>query len=118
MLRVEELPIAGWEWIVVIIVVLVFLLWGPQKIPQLARALGQARKEFDKASKEGEQLASEIVRPPRPAQPSPVPSEDQTLIEIAKKLGIETEGKTRNQILNEVLQTLSKTLGGKSASAA
>lgn len=112
------MAVVGWEWIVIIAIVLVFLLWGPQKIPQLARALGEARREFNKASKESKQLASEVVRPAKPAQPSPELSEDQTLIEIAKKLGVETEGKTRDQLLNEILQTLSKAMGGKSASAA
>jgi len=106
--------IAGWEWIVVIAIVLVFLLWGPQKIPQLAKAIGEARREFDKASKESEKLVSEVTQPAKPAQPN----EDQVLIEIARKLGIEIEGKTRNQLLNEILQTLSKAMGGKSASAA
>jgi len=110
--------IAGWEWIVVIAIVLVFLLWGPQKIPQLARAIGEARREFDKASKESERLVSDVVQPAKPLQPPSQPNEDQVLIEIARKLGIEIEGKTRNQLLNEILQTLSKAMGGKSASAA
>jgi len=110
--------VVGWEWIVVIAIVLVFLLWGPQKIPQLARAIGEARREFDKASKESEKLVSDIGQPAKPAQPPPQPNEDQVLIEIARKLGIEIEGKTRNQLLNEILQTLSKAMGGKSASAA
>ena len=112
------MAVVGWEWIVIIAIVLVFLLWGPQKIPQLARAIGEARREFDKASKESEKLVSEVVQPVKPAQPLPQASEDQTLIEIARALGIETGGKTRNQLLNEILQTLSKTMGGKSASAA
>ena len=33
------------------VVLLVFLTWGPQKIPELARAVGQARNEFVKASR-------------------------------------------------------------------
>lgn len=111
------MAVVGWEWIVVIAIVLVFLLWGPQKIPQLARAIGEARREFDKASKESEKLVSEVVQPAKPTQPSRV-EEDQALIKIARKLGIETEGKTRSQLLNEILQTLSKAMGGKSASAA
>jgi len=109
---------SGSELIIVAIIIVAFLIWGPAKIPQLARALGEARREFSKASKESEHLASEILQPPKPAQPSPQLNEDQALIEIARKLGIEVEGKTRNQLLNEILQTLSKAMGGKSASAA
>ncbi|MDH5362922.1 MAG: twin-arginine translocase TatA/TatE family subunit [Aigarchaeota archaeon] len=112
------MAVVGWEWIVIIAIVLVFLLWGPQKIPQLARAIGEARREFDKASKESEKLVSEVVQPAKPVQPSQQLEEDQALIEIAGKLGIATEGKTRSQLLNEILQTLSKAMGGKSASAA
>src|SRR6266852_4685684 len=32
-------------------VLAVILIWGPQKIPELARSIGKARKEFDDASK-------------------------------------------------------------------
>jgi len=97
--------VVGWEWIVIIAVVLVFLLWGPQKIPELARAIGEARREFDKASRESQELVSEVLQP---AKPSPPANEDQTVMEIARRLGLETEGKTRTQLLNEILQTLSK----------
>ena len=112
------MAVVGWEWIAIIAIVLVFLLWGPQKIPELAKAIGEARREFDKASKESEKLVSEVVQPAKPTQPSPQLNEDQALIEIARNLGIETGGKTRNQLLNEILQTLSKAMGGKSGSAA
>ena len=53
------MAVVGWEWILIIAIVLVFLLWGPQKIPQLARVIGEARREFDKASKEPEKLLSD-----------------------------------------------------------
>ena len=32
-------------------VVLVLLMWGPQKIPELAKSLGQAKHELESASK-------------------------------------------------------------------
>lgn len=28
----------------------VFLLWGPKKLPELARSMGTARQEFNKAN--------------------------------------------------------------------
>jgi sec-independent protein translocase protein TatA len=40
--------VIGWEWIVIILAVIVLLLWGPKKIPELARGIGQARAEFEK----------------------------------------------------------------------
>lgn len=40
--------IGGFEWVIVILVVL--LLFGAKRIPDLARGLGQGIKEFRKAS--------------------------------------------------------------------
>jgi sec-independent protein translocase protein TatA len=40
------------ELIVIAIVVIVLVMWGPKKIPELARSLGRAKKEFDKGVKE------------------------------------------------------------------
>jgi sec-independent protein translocase protein TatA len=42
--------LGGWEWVIVILVVL--LLFGAKKIPDLARGLGQGIKEFKKATRE------------------------------------------------------------------
>src|SRR5213593_3856785 len=39
------------ELIIIGVIVVVVLLWGPKKIPELARSLGLARKEFDQANK-------------------------------------------------------------------
>jgi sec-independent protein translocase protein TatA len=40
------------QWIVIGVVVVVIFLWGPKKIPELAKALGRAKGEFDKGQKE------------------------------------------------------------------
>lgn len=40
----------GWEWIVIILVVLIF--FGAKKIPELARGLGRGIREFKDATKE------------------------------------------------------------------
>jgi sec-independent protein translocase protein TatA len=42
--------LGGWEWVIVILAVL--LLFGAKKIPELARGLGTGIKEFKKATKE------------------------------------------------------------------
>ena len=90
------MALAGWEWIVVAGVLVVFFLWGPNKIPQLARAVGQARREFDKASKE-------LTTLPGEEKPTST-SADDALIDTAKKLGIATEGKTRDEISKEIVE--------------
>ena len=41
-----------WEWILIVLVLV--LLFGAKKIPELAKGLGSGIKEFKKATKEGE----------------------------------------------------------------
>lgn len=118
------------------VILLVFFLWGPQKIPELAKMLAQARREFDNASKEFQKVSAGIqngtspflspstpAAPPAAAAALPQPSQraaapalpqpsvppasgktgDQLLIEAARKLGIATGGKTREQIQLEII---------------
>jgi len=96
----------SWEWTVIAGVLIVFLLWGPNKIPDLARAIGRAWREFERASKElTNPLESPVSTPV--STPTSTPSmtgSDDTLIATAKKLGISTEGKTRDEISDEILQ--------------
>jgi sec-independent protein translocase protein TatA len=100
----------GWEWIIIGVVAIVIIMWGPAKIPQFARALGQAKGEFNKASKEfnnaalatenGTPVVAQVV-----ASPAPVPTiktKDEILLETAQKLGIPTQGKTREQLSEEI----------------
>jgi sec-independent protein translocase protein TatA len=106
--RSKVLAVTGWEMIVVVGVLAVIFLWGPNKIPELARSIGQARREFEKAQKELTTLPSED-RPATPTAPAP----DDALVSTAKKLGIATEGKTRDEISNLIIQkaTENKTAG-------
>ena len=48
------LPLAIGPWQIVLLVVLVVLLFGGRKIPELMRGLGTGIKEFKNASKEEE----------------------------------------------------------------
>jgi sec-independent protein translocase protein TatA len=43
--------IIGWEFLLVLLVIA--LLFGTSKIPQLARSLGAAKREFEKGQQEG-----------------------------------------------------------------
>jgi sec-independent protein translocase protein TatA len=100
----------GWEWIIIGVVAIVIIMWGPAKIPQFARALGQVKGEFSKASKEFNNAALTTENSSMPAQQvaSPAPQQttiktkDEMLLETAQKLGIPTEGKTREQISEEI----------------
>ncbi len=43
-------PLGGWEIIVILVIVLI--IFGPSKLPQMGQALGKAIREFKKAGKE------------------------------------------------------------------
>ncbi len=81
-------------------------IWGPQKLPELARSIGLAKKEFDKATKEASAAASETTAPATPTT-SETGSTDP-LIVAAKSLGISTEGKTKEEIAKEIAERSTK----------
>jgi len=91
------MALVGYEWLIVVGILIVVFLWGPQKLPELARSIGLAKKEFEKAAKE-------VSSPTSPAPESPT---DQ-LIVAAKSLGITTEGKTKEQIAKEIADKSTK----------
>ncbi len=59
-LFVLPLAIQGWEWIIIALVVL--LLFGGKKIPELMRGLGKGVKSFKQGMKEVEGEMNEIKK--------------------------------------------------------
>ena len=49
--------VIGTDWIVVLVVAAILLLFGGSKLPQLAKALGQSKKAFREGLDEGEREA-------------------------------------------------------------
>jgi sec-independent protein translocase protein TatA len=101
----------GWEWLIIGVVAIVIIMWGPAKIPEFARALGRAKGEFSKASKEFNDAATatpNATSASTPAKTAPSTSaqnlrnRDEMLLDTARSLGIATEGKTREQISEEI----------------
>jgi sec-independent protein translocase protein TatA len=97
----------GYEMIAILAVLAIIFLWGPQKLPEMARSIGLAKREFDNAAKEASSLAnpSSIINPqtssPATTQ-SPQPPQDP-LVVAAKSLGISTEGKTKEELAREIV---------------
>ena len=59
-LFIAPLAIHGWEWIIIALVVL--LLFGGKKIPELMRGLGKGVKSFKEGMKEVEEDVKEIKK--------------------------------------------------------
>lgn len=101
----------------VLIFAVVIFLFGANKIPQFAKSIGQAKKEWDQASKEftNPLLGATSSQPttsaavgtfavpnaPNAATQSSTQATDPLLL-AAKQEGIDTQGKTRDQIATEI----------------
>jgi Sec-independent protein translocase protein TatA len=102
------MPIEGIEWVMVIGVVLVMILWNPEKIPEIARALGRFMNEIQKARMEADRYVKELIKPGVEA----VDIADRQLIEAARKLNIVTEGLRKE----EIVSLINEKLGGAASS--
>src|SRR5512136_2547461 len=105
----------GWEWLIIGVVAIVIIMWGPSKIPEFAKALGRAKGEFSKAQKDFTEAALTTENAPNSSAPrQTIRSKDEMLLDTAKNLGISTDGKTRDQISEEIA-VKAKLLGSENA---
>src|SRR5713226_1991978 len=93
----------------ILIIILVVFLFGASKIPGLARAFGQARKEFDKGYKgDGTDPGANPSQNSAQESSGSFPATDDPLVLAAQKEGIQTAGKTREQIASELSWKINK----------
>ena len=83
---------------VLLIFLAIIVLFGASKIPELARSLGKATGEFKKAKQETE---TELKSVERSLKESP-PESPSKIRKMAKDLGITVEGKSDEQLLDEI----------------
>jgi sec-independent protein translocase protein TatA len=91
--------------VLLLIVVAIIFLFGGSKIPGLARALGEARREFDRGFR-GQPPG--VTNNPSASGVQTPTSGDDPLISAAQREGIDTNGKTREQIASELSWKLNK----------
>ncbi|NIR87168.1 twin-arginine translocase TatA/TatE family subunit [Candidatus Bathyarchaeota archaeon] len=87
------MPLIGWQELILILVILIFL-FGATRLKGLAKALGESIREFKKATSESPKSRKE--------------EEDEAIIEAARKMGIDTEGKSVEQILSDMNKRAAK----------
>ena len=83
----------GWGEILLLILI-ALLLFGPRKLPELARSAGEAVREFRKAS-------SSLMEE-EPKESDKKKEDSEKLRELAMKLGIDVEGKSDEEIMKEI----------------
>ena len=91
---------------IVLIVLVIIVLFGASKIPELARSLGKATGEFKKGKNEIENELSEIGNPIK--ENKPTENSSSRIKTMAKDLGIATEGKSDEQLLDEIQKKMIK----------
>jgi sec-independent protein translocase protein TatA len=86
------------------------LLFGANKLPELARSMGSSVGEFKKAQAESERNLKEFGKPLSEfSTPLTEPTASNSKIqETAEKLGIDIKDKTNDQLLDEIQKSVEK----------
>lgn len=92
--------IEGFEWIILLIIIAALFLFGPQKLPELARGFGRALGEFQRGR-------MEIEREIR-GQFSSLPAADLRTREerVGAALGLATAGKSDLQLKIDIARAI------------
>jgi sec-independent protein translocase protein TatA len=64
--------VGGHLWEVIIVLVVILIIWGPGKLPDVGAAMGKGIREFRKASSEAHDAVVGTTTNETPAQPAPV----------------------------------------------
>ncbi len=93
--------------VIILIVAVVVFLFGASRIPKFARSLGMVRREFENGSK-GIYSNSSNAAPNQPNGSLGSSSQTDPLVVAAQREGIDTNGKTKEQIASELSWKLNK----------
>ncbi|MFP3910011.1 MAG: twin-arginine translocase TatA/TatE family subunit [Archaeoglobaceae archaeon] len=90
----------------IMILVVVFLLFGATKIPQLARSVGKGMGEFKKAQKQSEMELKDFEQEIKEGKYKG--SRTESIEKLANDLGIDTEDKSEEELLEEINKVMPK----------
>ena len=90
----------GMTEILIIVFVAIILLFGAKKLPELARSIGRAKGEFERGK-------MDIEREIKEEKAKDSKKDEKDIIKAAKELGIETEGKTEDELKKEIAKAVS-----------
>jgi len=96
-----QLP-GGFEWIIILIIIAVLLLFGPQKLPELARGLGRALGEFRRGKMEIERQISDEINA------MDVKDMRSRVEKAAGALAIPTSGRSELQLKLDIARAVDK----------
>ena len=88
-----------------IIGAIIVLLFGAAKLPELARSVGKSMGEFKRAQKEAE---LDLKKYEQSLNGATAEEKEGKVQKMAKDLGVKTEGKTEDELLDEIQDILSK----------
>ena len=103
---------------VIIILIIALVLFGPNKLPELARSVGSALGEFKMAQKATEFDLSgfdELNRENAEKKKQEEQELYEKLVKMADNSGIETEGKTADELLILISEKMNQEAGKESA---
>ena len=89
----------------IIIFVALVLILGTGKLPGAAKKLGKAVNEYNKAKNEIQEQMKEVTDDV-PKISGPVESEREKLEMMAKSAGVKTEGKTDDELRENIASTI------------
>ena len=103
----QFINMGGMEWLI-IIAIIIALIFGVKKIPELARSFGRASGEFQKAKIEMHNEIARVKAGTNETVKAGTNDEREKLESIATKLGIDHADKNDEQLRKAIGENLNK----------